>query len=130
MGSLPWQAYEEGVETTVEIFGRKVQFEPDIPVGQGYKAITNFAGNGFTLGREAFESTEELTKTLLHEIYRLSTTKANGGVSGSLITQETKSTEKFVNEAFDAFFSGGTSGASGGAAGGAAAGSGSEEISE
>jgi hypothetical protein len=43
----------------------------DIPTGQGYRAITNSEVHGFHLGGDAFKSSSELTKTILHELHRL-----------------------------------------------------------
>jgi hypothetical protein len=120
------EAFDNGVEKSVKIFGRVIQYEPGIPSSTGISAVTNFEQNTFTLGPNAFNSEGELTKSLLQELYRLSSSKASGGLTGPLATQETKTTEGFVNSAFETFFtkeaSTGSGGTLGGAAGGAAAG--------
>jgi len=66
--------------------------------------MTLFGENGFVLGREAFASEAELTQTLLHETYRLSTSQAAAGVSGGLATSETASAAGFAGRAYQAFF--------------------------
>ncbi len=60
-------AHVAGASVTRRIGERFIQYEPDLPAS----GMTMFAANGFLLGREAFVSEAELTKTLLHELYRL-----------------------------------------------------------
>lgn len=61
--------------------------------------MTMFGENGFLIGREAFTSESELTKTVLHELYRLNTSASAGGVSGELAAQETAAAADFANRA-------------------------------
>jgi hypothetical protein len=59
--------------------------------------------NGFVLGREAFLSEAELSKTVLHELYRLTTSVARG-TGGGLNNAETKAAFEFAERAFNAAF--------------------------
>ncbi|MCO4858927.1 hypothetical protein MKD49_20730 [Herbaspirillum sp. WGmk3] len=58
-----------------------------------------FGENGFLIGREAFTSTQELQQTILHELYRLTTSNSANGVSGALAAQETKAAADFAAKA-------------------------------
>jgi len=64
-------AQAEGRELTLDINGYQVQYEPQVPSGMGYRAITNFDGHGFTMAGDAFTSDDEIAKALAHELYRL-----------------------------------------------------------
>ncbi|HKV76714.1 MAG TPA: hypothetical protein VJP02_01150 [Candidatus Sulfotelmatobacter sp.] len=88
-----------GKEITIKIGGRLVQYEPNWP----WSGITNFEGNGFTLGREALTSEEELTKTILHELYRLSTSVVRNTAGGGGNNTETKLAFEFAERAFNAW---------------------------
>lgn len=66
------QAFAKNIEVKVTIGKYYVQYEPAIPAGM-CSAMTDFAGNGFTMARDAFKTEDEFKKTLLHEVYRLRT---------------------------------------------------------
>jgi hypothetical protein len=66
--------------------------------------MTLFGENGFVLGREAFVSEAELTKTLLHETYRLTTSQSAVGVSGAVASAETNEAFSFAERAYGAWF--------------------------
>jgi RHS repeat-associated protein len=81
-------AFKNGVSAEVEISGRKVIYSPDM-------AASGFTlhGEGFVLGREAFARSQELGKTVLHELYRLET-QGTGELAVDL-------TRTYTNAAFD-----------------------------
>lgn len=90
------EAHEAGKSvTTININGRIIQYEPNLPSS----GMTMFGENGFLIGREAFTAEGELGKTVLHELHRLATSKAAGGVSGELAAQETKAAWEFAEKA-------------------------------
>ncbi len=60
-----------------------------------------FGENGFLIGNEAFTSSAELSKTVLHELYRLNTSASAAGVSAELAAQETKAAFEFANRAYE-----------------------------
>lgn len=94
------EAHANGQHVTVHYGNRYVQYDPEIPA-RLMSAMTDFEGNGFTMGPGAFASEEEVKKTFLHETYRLSTTQSRGtGVSGGMATAETQATESFANRAY------------------------------
>lgn len=57
-----------------------------------------FGENGFLLGPEAFASEHELASTLVHESYRLATSRASSGVHGALASDETGAAFGFANK--------------------------------
>ena len=63
------EAFSRRLEAKVKIGSYYIQYEPQVPVS--ISAMTDFKGNGFTLGAHAFSSEDEFKKTLLHELYRL-----------------------------------------------------------
>lgn len=78
----------------VVINGRTVLYEPSLNAS----GFTLFQENGFVLGRTAFESTPELTKTLLHELHRLATSLSKAeGVTGALAREETAAAASFAD---------------------------------
>ena len=92
------QAHAAGKEAYVTINGRNIQYEPGMPAS----GMTNFEDNGFALGREAFSSEQELTKTLMHELHRLTTSASKSqGVGHELAAAETAAAQKFADELFD-----------------------------
>lgn len=94
-------AYEAGESAEVTIGGRTVLFEPSLP-GSGFSL---FGEEGFVIGRQAFASEAELTKTLLHELYRLGTSSAlESGVSAATASAETDAAFSFAERAFAVFF--------------------------
>lgn len=84
----------------LSIGGRTILVDPGVPAS----GMTLFGENGFVLGRDAFGSDAELTQTLLHETYRLSTSQAAAGVSGGLAASETNAAFSFAQRAWSAFF--------------------------
>ena len=90
-------AHAAGQPVTVKIGGRTVQYEP-VPVS----GMTMFGEDGFIIGKEAFSSTTETHKTVLHELHRLFTSKSASGVSGELATSETRAAQEFADKAYEA----------------------------
>lgn len=86
------------------IQGRPIVIQPDFP----YEAMTLRGKpgepSGFVLGAAAFRSDAELTRTLLHETYRLTTSQSAAGVSAELAAQETKDAFSFAQRAWEVFF--------------------------
>jgi hypothetical protein len=87
-----------GGELTIN--GRTIIVEPGMPAS----GMTLFEENAFVVGREAFTSDAELTKTLLHETQRLVTSRSSGGVSGELATSETEAAASFAERAYGRYF--------------------------
>jgi hypothetical protein len=94
-------AFARGESVTVQIGGRTIQFEPRLPAS----GMTNFP-DGFLIGREAFASEAELTKTVLHELHRLHTSAIGRGAaaSGAAVQAETEAAFAFAERAFAEFF--------------------------
>ena len=92
-------AFEAG-GAELNIGGRTILVDPGVP-SSGFSL---FGEDGFVIGREAFTSDAELTKTLLHELFRLATTQSAAGVSGELARSETDAAATFAERAFTAFF--------------------------
>jgi hypothetical protein len=88
-------AHVAGEPISVNVGGRLIQYEPDLPAS----GMTMFGENGFLIGREAFVSQVELQNTVLHELYRLNTSASAAGVSSSLAAQETKAAFDFAARA-------------------------------
>jgi hypothetical protein len=95
-------AHAAGESVTLRIGGRLIQYEPGLPAS----GMTMFGENGFLIGREAFASEAELTRTLLHELYRLSTSSVGrgAGASGAAVASETQAAFQFAERAFNAVF--------------------------
>jgi hypothetical protein len=93
------EAFEAG-GAQLELAGRTIIVEPAMPAS----GMTLFGENGFVLGREAFASTEELTKTLLHELYRLGVSQSSGGLGQQLASLETQATFCFAERAWERCF--------------------------
>jgi uncharacterized protein RhaS with RHS repeats len=91
-------AAQAGESATVTIGGRLVQYEH----GLAHSGMTLHGSNGFVLGRQAFSSGEELTKTVLHELFRLTTSSTRGGgaASGTIATAETAAAAGFADSAY------------------------------
>jgi hypothetical protein len=85
-------AHGAGESLTVNVSGRVIQYEPNLPAS----AMTMFDDNGFLMGPEAFSSDSENSQTILHELYRLNFSEASGGVSGELATYETEAAAAFA----------------------------------
>jgi RHS repeat-associated protein len=94
------QAYKDGKYAEVVINGRKISYEPGIPTGIGYNAVTDTPNKGFTLGADAFSSQKNLTQTVFHEVTRLKTSEAlqAGEVSGEAAKQETAQADAVAKE--------------------------------
>ncbi|WP_373229089.1 hypothetical protein [Cohnella sp.] len=88
-------ANEAGKSVTVNIGGKVIQYEPGLPAS----GMTMFGDNGFLIGNEAFSSEAELAKTVLHELYRLTTSASAEGVSAGLATKETQAAFNFAEKA-------------------------------
>jgi hypothetical protein len=92
-------AHEAGQSMMVRIGGRVVQYEPGLPAS----GMTMFGDNGFLIGREAFASSAELAKTVLHELYRLENSSAAAvGVCSELAAKETAAAFGFAERAIGA----------------------------
>jgi hypothetical protein len=91
-------AYLVGRERTLSIGGRTIQYEPNIP--PYISAMTNFEGNGFSMGPRAFTTREETQATVLQELYRLNTTEAGvaGVHSGESSAVETAAARAFAEK--------------------------------
>jgi RHS repeat-associated protein len=91
-------AASAGVSAEVQIAGRTILYEP----GLSASGMTMFGENGFVLGRQAFSSGAETAKTILHELYRLSTSSAaSAGASGASVSAETSAAARFANIAYE-----------------------------
>jgi tetratricopeptide (TPR) repeat protein len=88
-------AYQSGQPAAINIGGRLIQYEPQLPAS----GMTLFQEKGFVMGREAFTSQLEAQRTILHELYRLHASAAAGGMTGSLASQETKAAYDFADKA-------------------------------
>jgi hypothetical protein len=63
--------------------------------------MTMFGENGFLIGNEAFQSEAELTKTLLHELHRLSTSNVQvSGANAGSAAAETEAAFRFAEKAY------------------------------
>jgi hypothetical protein len=91
-------AYLAEQESTVTIGGRTIQYEPNIP--PNISAMTNFNGNGFSMGPGAFATPQETQATVLQELYRLNTTVAGatGVHSGESAALELDAAREFVDK--------------------------------
>jgi hypothetical protein len=91
-------AYLAGEEATVSIGGRTIQYEPNIP--PYISAMTNFKGNGFSIGPGAFATTQETQATVLQELFRLNTTEAGVAAvhSGESTAIETAAARAFAEK--------------------------------
>ena len=96
-------AHALGKPLILRVVGRLVQYEPNWP----FSGMTIFEENGFLLGQQAFSSEEELTKSVLHELYRLATSVARDTGGGGANNAETKAAYEFADRAFNAVFGSG-----------------------
>jgi hypothetical protein len=70
-----------------------------------FSGFTLFGEKAFVIGKEAIQDLGELTKTVLHELFRLKNSAAKGGkTSQDLITKETRDAATFADEAYEAAF--------------------------
>jgi hypothetical protein len=84
---------------SVTINGYNIRYEPGLP--EGYSGMTQFDIRGFVIGPHAFSSEDELAKTILHETYRLNTSKvASHGTDNANTDDETTDTRSFADRAF------------------------------
>jgi len=94
-------AQAAGTSALVKFGERTIQFEPRAP----FSGMTNFVEKGFVIGREAFASGAELTKTVRHELYRLSfSAHPLGGAPNEAVRAETEAAFNLANRAFNVFF--------------------------
>jgi len=91
-------AYLAGQESTVTIGGRIIQYEPNIP--PSISAMTDFKGNGFSIGPGAFATPQETQATILQELYRLNATEAGaiGVHSGESSAVESAAARAFAEK--------------------------------
>jgi len=90
-------AQKSGTFAEVTIGGRKIIYEPGLPSS----GFTLMGENGFVLGNEAFKSSSELGKTLLHELHRLknSAIPESGLSAGGQAASETNNAYQFAEKA-------------------------------
>ena len=90
-------AFEKGISAEVKVGGRTVIYNPEM-------AASGFTlhGEGFLLGREAFASSQELGKTVLHELYRLGT-QGTGELAVDLTRTYTNAAFEFAEKAINLF---------------------------
>ena len=81
-------AMQQGVSAEMTIGGRTIIFVPELNA-YGLGIGLGAGEEGMLIGRTAVGSLEALTKTLIHEAYRLATTNAARGVSAELAASET-----------------------------------------
>ncbi|HKT00713.1 MAG TPA: hypothetical protein VJT31_14375 [Rugosimonospora sp.] len=92
------EAQAAGESTVVEVAGRIIQYEPGLPAS----GMTMFGENGFLIGNEAFASEGELARTVLHELFRLTTSVApESGVTGATAASETEAAFSFASRAYE-----------------------------
>jgi len=89
------EGYEMKQPVIIKVEGKTIQYEPQLPSS----GMTMFGENGFVIGPEAFKSSVEMEKTVLHELHRLKTTVSGNGVSGELASQETQAAFDFAERA-------------------------------
>lgn len=96
-------ASKKGEFLEVDINGRTIGFEPGFPQGQGYRAMTDVERNGWTFASDAFESVEELTKTIFHELHRLnfSDVAKTGSANVNNAASSTKGAAEFADKVWD-----------------------------
>jgi hypothetical protein len=90
-------AHSAGETAVVRVGGRLIQYEP-VPIS----GMTMFGENGFVIGKQAFASEQELAKTVLHELYRLSHSvmaKEGGAISQATAAAETQAAFEFAERA-------------------------------
>jgi len=92
------EAARDGVSHEAIIGDRPILFEPDLP--PDYFGMTLSEERGFVLGPAAFASSEQLHRTVLQELYRLTTGQAGGGATPLQIAAQTRSAMKFVERAW------------------------------
>jgi predicted ABC-type sugar transport system permease subunit len=90
-------AAQAGVQAEVQIAGRTVVYSPEMSAS----GMTLFGESGFVLGRQAFASSRELVKTVLHELHRLNTSAAASGVGGATAAAETAAAAGFADRAYN-----------------------------
>jgi len=95
------KAHKARKSATVKIGCRTIQYEPSLG---GASGMTLFGENGFLISSAAFVSEAELSKTILHELFRLSTSRSASGISGALSASETSAAFSFAERAYGAFF--------------------------
>ena len=85
-----------GIE--VSIAGRTIIYEPSLPAS----GFTLSGESSFVLGALAFVSEAELVKTLLHELYRLTTSAILRGdiATGEEVSAETNAAFEFAERAY------------------------------
>lgn len=92
------EAHTNNKPALIEINERTISYD-DAP----FSGMTWFEKNGFNVGREAFKSHEELIKTVLHELHRLTTSKLRGSGNAKDVAKETKAAFDFAEKAYYLF---------------------------
>jgi hypothetical protein len=91
-------AHSSKTPIQIEINGRTISYD-DAP----FSGMTWFEKNGFNIGREAFNSDEELVKTVLHEMYRLETSTLRGIGTAAEVSNETQAAFTFAEKSYVLF---------------------------
>ena len=91
-------AHRVGQSIEVSVAGRTIIYEPSLPAS----GFTLSGEDSFVLGALAFVSEAELVKTLLHELYRLTTSAILKGdmVTGDEVSAETNAAFEFAERAY------------------------------
>ncbi len=90
------EAFESGEAKELTVAGQKILVQPDMPAS----GFSLQGENAFVLGKDAFTSSTELTKTILHELYRLAF-QDGSAASGPFATVTTNMAADFAEAAFD-----------------------------
>ena len=87
-------AAQAGTSASANIGGRTITYDP-----APFSGMTNFADKTFHLGKEAFASKKELTKTVLQELFRLKTGVGNEANRATAVA-ETRAAANFAERAY------------------------------
>jgi hypothetical protein len=91
------RAAAQGVQVEVQIGGRTVVYVPGMH--QSISGMTLHGENGFAIGGRVFSSQAETMKTVLHELFRLSTASRIG--SATTAARETADAWRFAETAYN-----------------------------
>ena len=92
------EGHKKNETALIEINDRTISYD-DAP----FSGMTWFEKNGFNIGKEAFKSEEELIKTVLHELHRLTTSKLRGSGNAADVSKETQAAFNFAEKAYYLF---------------------------
>lgn len=92
------RAAVRGVFAEAQVGRRRIVFEPGFPPNR--RGMTLVGERGFLLGPRAFDSHQELVRTILQELYRLDRTEAGRPVDAGEASRRTRAAQGFVEEAW------------------------------